>query len=109
SLHRAGSSPRAPEARYSSAPARLRATSGLPITGSPVQTRSALRDIDVRKRGLEPLGELPRVVIGPEVYEEEVRLVIQHVVVNCRNLDPVVAQVPSGPGSPLSRSARNRR
>src|SRR2546421_12437179 len=53
---------------------------------------SALYDIDVRKRRLQPFGELLGVVIGPEMHEVEVRLVVEHVVVDRRDLDPVLAQ-----------------
>src|SRR6266566_3546730 len=44
-------------------------------------------------RGVEPAAEparqLDRIRHGPEVHEEEPRLVVQHVVVQGRHLDPV--------------------
>ena len=71
-----------------------RARRGSPPEGSPTPARSALRDIDLRKRRLQPLGKLLRVIIGPEVHEVEVRLIVEHVVVDRRNLDPVLTQRP---------------
>ena len=52
-----------------------------------METRSALRDIDLCERRLQPVGEHSGIVIGPEVHEIEVRLVVEHVIVNGRNLD----------------------
>jgi hypothetical protein len=49
-------------------------------------------NIDLRQRCLQSFGELPGVVIGPEVHEVEVRLVVEHVVVDRRDFDPVLAQ-----------------
>src|SRR5215471_3777433 len=59
---------------------------------APTPTRSALRDIDLCERRPQPFGKLARVVVGPEVHEIEMGLVIEHVVMDRRDLDPVVAQ-----------------
>jgi hypothetical protein len=50
--------------------------------------------VDFVERGPQSLGELPDVVVGPEMHEEEPRLVGQHVVVQGGHLDPVLAQRP---------------
>jgi len=71
-----------------------RARRGSRPVASPTRTRPALCDIDLCERGLQPLGKLLRIVIGPEVHEVEMRLVIEHVIVDCRNLDPVLPQRP---------------
>ena len=42
--------------------------------------------------GAQPLREFLRVVIGPEVHEEEVRRVVDHVAVQRRHFDAVLAQ-----------------
>src|SRR5208283_3064462 len=90
---RAGSSPRVREARPPpSAPPKCRATSGLPPAESPARTRSAPRNIDLRKRCLQAFGELPGIVIGPEMHEVEVWLIVEHVIVNRGDLDPLVTQ-----------------
>src|SRR5271165_161376 len=55
-------------------------------------TPSALGDVDMRERRLQPLGELLGIVIGPEVHEIEAWLVVEHVVVDRRDFDPVLAE-----------------
>ena len=42
--------------------------------------------------GAKPFRQLHRVVIGPEMDKERARLVVEHMVVNCSDLDPVVPQ-----------------
>src|SRR5215213_5192223 len=41
-------------------------------------------------RGTQPLTELLRLAHAPEVHEEDARLVLQHVVVDGRDLDAVL-------------------
>ena len=36
-------------------------------------------------------GQLDRVVIGPEMYEEESRLLVEHVAVQGRYVDPIAS------------------
>src|SRR5271166_3368709 len=55
-------------------------------------TPLALGDVDLSERRFQAFGELLRVVIRPEMHEEQPRLVVEHVVVECGNLDPVLAQ-----------------
>src|ERR671933_905694 len=42
--------------------------------------------------GAKPLGELLRIVVRPEMHEEEARLLAEHVVVQGRDLDAVLAK-----------------
>ena len=51
----------------------------------------APRDCDLLKRRLQPLRQLRRIVIGPEVNEEEAWLLVQHMAVDCRDLDAIFA------------------
>src|SRR5437660_1043704 len=53
---------------------------------------SALRACCLVERGTEPLRKLHRVVVRPEVQEEQPRLLVQHVAVDRRHLDAVRAQ-----------------
>ena len=54
--------------------------------------RLALLDVDLVESSAQALGELLRVIIGPEVHEEKARLLIQHVAVQCGHLDAIVTQ-----------------
>jgi hypothetical protein len=44
------------------------------------------------QRGPESSGHLGRIVIGPEMHEEQPRLLRQHVAVKRRYLNPVIAR-----------------
>src|SRR3569833_694797 len=46
------------------------------------------------QRGMHPLGELLRIIISPEVHEEEVRSVTDHMTMKCRHLDAMLSQGP---------------
>src|SRR3954452_11538700 len=54
--------------------------------------RSAFRDIDMVQRGFQPGCELLRIVMRPEMHEEEAWLLTDHVVVHGCNLYTVLAQ-----------------
>src|SRR5215510_2602454 len=54
--------------------------------------RSALCARRLVERGAQPLGELHGVIIGPEVHEEQPRLLVEHVAVHRRHFDAVRAQ-----------------
>src|SRR5215212_427315 len=54
----------------------------------------AFSDLDLVECRSEPLRKFLSVVIGPEVHEEQPRLVAQHVVVKRCNLDPVCPKRP---------------
>jgi len=41
-------------------------------------------------RGFESARQLDGIVVCPEMHEEQARLVIQHVIVDCRHLDAVL-------------------
>src|SRR3954454_23727606 len=60
--------------------------------GGAPRAPSALGDVDPVERGLEPLGEPAGLAHAPEVHEEQPRLVVEHVVVDRRDLDPVLPQ-----------------
>src|SRR5689334_20907499 len=49
--------------------------------------------VDLVERMAQP-GEFLRVIMGPEMHEEQPRLVVEHVVVQRRDLDAVLAQGP---------------
>ena len=51
----------------------------------------APRDRDLLKCCLQPLRQLLRIVIGPEVNEEEAWLLVQHMAVDGRHLDAIFA------------------
>src|SRR5437660_7771026 len=53
-----------------------------------------LLDVHLVQRGTEPVRQLARVVVRPEMHEEEVRAIGQHVAVKGRDGDAVVAQGP---------------
>src|SRR5215471_15907806 len=53
---------------------------------------SALRARRLVDCGAQSLGELYGVVIGPEVHEEQPRLLVEHVAVDRRHLDAIRAQ-----------------
>src|SRR5207248_6377936 len=80
--------------------AKLRQTDPLPgqtVTRlaydvAPTFDRLPLCCVDLRKRGSQAARQLVHVVVGPEVHEEQPRLVIEHMVVNRGDLDAVVAQ-----------------
>ena len=48
--------------------------------------------VDFVQRRSQSLGELLRILVRPEVHEEEARLLLQHVAVQCGDLDAVIAQ-----------------
>ena len=52
----------------------------------------ALRTCRLVERGTQAARELDGVVIGPEVHEDQPRLLGQHMAMNGRDLDAVVAQ-----------------
>src|SRR5205809_7972794 len=54
-------------------------------------TVSVLRDRSLLERGAQPLGKLDRVVVRPEMHEEHSRLLGEHVAMDCRHPDPVLA------------------
>src|SRR5262249_27714511 len=54
--------------------------------------RSALRARRLVEGGAQSLGKLYGVVIGPEVHEEQPRLLVEHVAVDRRHLDAVRPQ-----------------
>src|SRR5437899_11587084 len=51
-----------------------------------------LLDVHLVQRGAEPVRQLERVVVRPVMHEEEVRAVGQHMTVEGRDGDAVVAQ-----------------
>src|ERR1700736_1761142 len=53
---------------------------------------SALRACGLVESSAQPAGKLQRVVIGPEMHEEQPRLLVEHVAVERRHLDAVRAQ-----------------
>src|SRR3974390_1177946 len=53
---------------------------------------SALRACGLVKRGAQLSSKLQCVVIGPEMHEEQPRLLVEHVAVKGRHLDAVRAQ-----------------
>src|SRR6266567_5886143 len=61
---------------------------GLPA----IDRSSTVCDVYLRERHLQPVRKLVDVVVSPEVQEEQAWLVVQHVVVDCGDLDPAVAQ-----------------
>jgi hypothetical protein len=56
---------------------------------------SVLRRRYFVERGAQPARELQRIIYGPEVHENQARLLGEHVAVNRRDLDGVAAQLPS--------------
>jgi len=46
------------------------------------------------ERGAEPPGKLQCVVVGSEMKEEQPRLLVQHVAVDCRHVDAIRPQRP---------------
>ena len=52
----------------------------------------SLLDLHVVERGAQPSCELLRIVVAPEMHEEQARLVVEHVVVDRGHLDAVRAQ-----------------
>src|SRR5260370_40827262 len=59
---------------------------------SGTERRSALRACGLVERGAKALGELDGVVIGPEVHEDDSRLLRQHVAMDRGHLDVVRPQ-----------------
>src|SRR5436305_729413 len=53
--------------------------------------RLTLRDVHTVERGAQAPRQLLRVVVGPEVHEEEARAFGQHVAVQRRHLNAVIA------------------
>ena len=53
---------------------------------------SALGARGLVERGAQSLGELQCIVIGPEMQEEQPRLLIQHVAVDRRDIDAIRPQ-----------------
>src|SRR5580704_17678802 len=53
---------------------------------------SAPRACGLVKRCAQPAGKLQRVVVAPEMHEEQPRLLVEHVAVKRRHLDAVRAQ-----------------
>ena len=47
---------------------------------------------DLVESGTQTLGQFARLIIGPEVHEEQPRLFVQHVTVNGGHLDSVFMQ-----------------
>src|SRR5260221_14338332 len=72
----------------SAKPRSARATRMRPIPG---RCRSSA-EAPLAQRRLQPAGELLRIVVRPEVHEEEARLLFQHVAVQCGDFDAVFAQ-----------------
>src|SRR6516162_8982495 len=70
------------------------AITSLFIVGSPASLEILLtaRARGLVERGTQPLGELERIVIGPEMQEEESRLLVQHVAVDRSDLDAIGPQ-----------------
>src|SRR3982751_5190608 len=52
---------------------------------------SAFRSSDAIQSRPQPSGQLLGIIVGPEVHEEQPGLVLEHVVVDGRDLDPVRA------------------
>src|SRR5688572_21603915 len=52
----------------------------------------ASSDLNLRERRIEPGRKFLRVIVGPEMHEEQARLVVEHVVVQRRHVDPVRVQ-----------------
>src|ERR671918_315457 len=52
----------------------------------------ALLDVHLIQSRAQSFGQPLCVVIGPKMHEEEARFVIQHVIVECRHFDAVLAQ-----------------
>src|SRR5260370_1426893 len=82
--------------------AQLAMLSAMPITAASIVTRSTalpeterlarggsdvLPDIHLIERGAQALGQLMRIVVGPEVQEEHSRLFAEHVAVQGGDLD----------------------
>src|SRR5262245_62477219 len=57
-----------------------------------VAISSALRARRLVERGAQSLRKLYGVVVRPEVQEEQPRLLVEHVAVNCRHLDAIRSQ-----------------
>src|SRR5205085_4473189 len=53
--------------------------------------RLTLCDVHFVERGAQSPRQLLRIVVGPEVHEEEARVFGQHVAVQCRHLNAIVA------------------
>jgi hypothetical protein len=53
---------------------------------------SSSREIDLVERGPQSCRQFCQFIVCPEVHEEQARLVIEHVIVQGRNLDAIVAQ-----------------
>src|SRR5262249_27259528 len=73
----------------------LRSNAGPQSCGPAVKSpgrRSALRARRLVDCDAQSLGKLYGVVIGPEVHEEQPRLLVEHVAVDRRHLDAVRAQ-----------------
>src|SRR5205823_13591376 len=60
----------------------------------PIRRKSALGDRRFLEGCSYPFGKLQRIVIRPEMHEEHSRLFREHVAVDCRHLDAVLAQGP---------------
>src|SRR6266849_7563185 len=61
-----------------------------PCAGS--LARSAFRQPDLAQGRLQASGQLPGIIVGPEMHEEQPRLFGKHVAVQRRHLDPALAQ-----------------
>src|SRR5271166_2641682 len=78
-------------ARIASQKTRADAARNTPTKGK--SGMSAIRShVNRIEAGPEPLGQFHRVVVGPEVDEECAGLVVEHVIVDRRDLDAVVPQ-----------------
>src|SRR4051794_11444487 len=62
-----------------------------PIT-RPSIAPSALDDVDMTERRLQPGRELQGIVVRPEMHEVEARLLADHMVVQSRDLDAILTQ-----------------
>src|SRR3954452_1578002 len=51
---------------------------------------SALRNVDMRQRRLQPGRELQGIVMRPEMHEVEARLLAGHVIVQSRDLNAIL-------------------
>jgi len=78
-----------------------------PITES-VPARSHPSRSGLIKGNLESLSELRSIVVGPEMHEQQSRLLVEHVAMNGGNLDPVRAQAADERIDLLARAEASR-
>src|SRR5581483_12066003 len=69
-----------------------RGSFGSAITSPLLFYLSALLDSHFRQGGAQAGQELAQIVVRPEMYKEHARIVIQHMIVDSRNIYAIAAQ-----------------